>query len=176
MLADDLTRTTLGDPEPRLEPLDSSAATVRGQKFPSASSLSIALSSSDSASSFFSRVFSTSSSLRRLASLAFMPPYWASQRCQVDSAIWRCRHTSSSSAPPAKSLLPSASLRMIWSGVCLRRVGMEWVLLRSSLEHRTRTSSGPLPGGHLTWTRTAKSARTGGAPDQYEDPIEAKRC
>jgi hypothetical protein len=52
------------------------------------------------ARSFFSRVLSTSSSFRRLASLAFMPPYWASQRRQVGSAIWRCRHTSSSSAPP----------------------------------------------------------------------------
>ena len=40
----------------------------------------------------------------------------------------RCRHTSSSSAPPARSLLPSASLRMIWSGVCLRRL----VMVRSS--------------------------------------------
>jgi hypothetical protein len=46
-----------------------------GSEVPSASSLSIALSSSDSANNFFSRVFSTSSSLRRLASLAFMPPH-----------------------------------------------------------------------------------------------------
>jgi hypothetical protein len=26
--------------------------------------------------------------------LAFMPPYWASQRCHVDSATSSCRHTS----------------------------------------------------------------------------------
>jgi hypothetical protein len=45
------------------------------------------------ATNFFNRTFSASSSLSRLASLAFMPPYWASQRCHVDSAISRCRHT-----------------------------------------------------------------------------------
>jgi len=49
------------------------------------------------ATNFFSRAFSASSSLRRLASLAFMPPYWATQRCQVDSVISKCRHTSESS-------------------------------------------------------------------------------
>jgi hypothetical protein len=38
-----------------------------------------------------SRAFSASSSLSRLASLAFMPPYWATQRCHVDSATSRCR-------------------------------------------------------------------------------------
>ena len=38
-------------------------------------------------------------------------------------SICRCRHTSSSSAPPAKSLLPSASLRMIWSGAALSEHG-----------------------------------------------------
>src|SRR5271170_4679380 len=153
MLADHRTCFSFGDPEPLAQHLHCCPATVRGQKFPSASSLSIALSSSASARSFFSRPFSASSSFKRLASFAFMPPYWASQRCQVDSAIWRCQQTSSSSAPPAKSLLPSASLRMIWSGVCLRRVAMWWVLLRSSLEHRTRTSSGPLQGVHLSGAR-----------------------
>ena len=45
------------------------------------------------ATSFFNRAFSASRSLSRFASLAFMPPYWASQRCHVDSAICRCRHT-----------------------------------------------------------------------------------
>src|SRR4030095_54136 len=110
------------------------------------SSLSIALSSSASANSFFSRTFSPSSSLSRLASFALRPPYWATQRCQVDSAISRCRHTSSSSPPPAKSLLPSASLRMIWSGVCRRRV-MGAVLLPQS----GATDS------HTTWTTTKGS-------------------
>ena len=59
------------------------------------------------------RAFSPSNSLSRFASLAFIPPYWASHRCHVDSAISRCRHTSSSSLPELRSLLPSASLRMI---------------------------------------------------------------
>jgi hypothetical protein len=57
--------------------------------------------------------------LSRLASLAFMPPYWLSQRCQVDSAISRWRQTSAMSAPVPRSRLPSASFLMICSGVCL---------------------------------------------------------
>jgi hypothetical protein len=32
--------------------------------------------------------------LSHFASLAFIPPYWATQRCHVDSAIWRWRATS----------------------------------------------------------------------------------
>ena len=66
-------RPPLRDPEPHLEPLNRDAAAVRGHHFPSASSLSIALSSSASANSFFNRAFSASSSLSRLASLALMP-------------------------------------------------------------------------------------------------------
>ena len=58
-----------------------------GVRSSSAISLSIDLSSSASANSFFRRAFSPSSSLSRLASLVFIPPYWASQRCHVDSAI-----------------------------------------------------------------------------------------
>ena len=89
----------------------------------------MALSSSASASSRFSRAFSPSSSLSRLASLAFMPPYWLSQRCQVDSAISRWRQTSAMSAPVASSLLPSASFLMICSGVCLESCHCESSLL-----------------------------------------------
>jgi hypothetical protein len=66
---------TLRDPEAIDEPDHCSPASLRGQKFPSASSLSMALSSSASANSFFNRAFSDSSSRSRLASLAFMPPY-----------------------------------------------------------------------------------------------------
>ncbi len=39
-----------------------------------------------------------------------MPPYWATQQCQVDSVTSRCRHTSANSCPVPRSLLPSASL------------------------------------------------------------------
>src|SRR5690606_38189943 len=113
VLAHDSTRAAFGDPEPVTQHAHCTPSTVRGQKFPSAISRSIDLSSSASARSFLRRAFSPSSSLSRFASLAFMPPYWATQRCQVDSAICRCRQTSSSSVPPARSLWPSASLRMI---------------------------------------------------------------
>ena len=54
MLADHATPAALGDPEPLDEHDHCSPLALRGQKFPSASSLSIALSSSASASSFFS--------------------------------------------------------------------------------------------------------------------------
>jgi hypothetical protein len=73
-------------PEPVAQCLDGAALAVRGQKFPAEISLSMSMSRAWLATSFFSLAFSASSSLSRLASLAFMPPYWASQRCHVDSA------------------------------------------------------------------------------------------
>ena len=69
----DTPHSALRHPEPHLEPLNRDPAAVRGHHFPSASSLSIALSSSASANSFFNRAFSASSSLSRLASAALMP-------------------------------------------------------------------------------------------------------
>jgi hypothetical protein len=75
LLADHPAGLAFGDPEAIDEHDHRSSASLRGQKFPSASSLSIDLSSSASASSFFNRAFSISISQRRLASLAFMPPY-----------------------------------------------------------------------------------------------------
>lgn len=65
----------LGNPETGPEPFHGSAAPFRGQKFPSANSLSIALSSSASARSFFSRAFSDSNSRSLFAPSAFIPPY-----------------------------------------------------------------------------------------------------
>ena len=62
-LAEDTASTAFGDPEPFAEHHDCS--TAAGQKFPSASSFSIDLSSSASARSFFSLAFSFSSSFRR---------------------------------------------------------------------------------------------------------------
>ena len=67
VLAQHRARPTLRDPEPLLDALHRDPPTVRGHHSPSASSLSIALSNSASANSFFSRPFSTSNSLRRLA-------------------------------------------------------------------------------------------------------------
>jgi len=49
MRAGDPARSSLGNPEPLLQMACGPAATVRGQKFPSASSLSIDLSNSASA-------------------------------------------------------------------------------------------------------------------------------
>ena len=65
--------SALRDPEPLLDALHRDPPTVRGHHFPSASSLSIALSNPASANSFFSRPFSTSSSLRRLAWPGLIP-------------------------------------------------------------------------------------------------------
>ncbi len=64
-----------GNIERLLQMLDGLAFTRRAYQFPSAISLSIALSSSASASSFLSRVFSCSRFFSRLASSAFIPPY-----------------------------------------------------------------------------------------------------
>src|SRR5271157_1344985 len=143
MLADNPAGVALGDPEPIDEHVDCSPTTVRGQKFPSASSLSIDLSSSASARSFLSRWFSFSSSLRRLASSAFMPPYWFRQRCQVCSEISRCLETSSIVLPSARSFSPSASLRITCSGVC-RRCFILCCPPRPILGHRTHTRGGLL--------------------------------
>src|SRR5271168_4934189 len=49
-----------------------------------------------------------------------MPPYWLRQRWNVCSEISRCRATSSTVLPWAKSLSASASLRITCSGVCRR--------------------------------------------------------
>ena len=74
MLAGDPARATLGHPEAGLQVPNGPAAPLRGQKFPSASSLSMSMSSAWLATSFLSRAFSTSSSRSRLASLADIPP------------------------------------------------------------------------------------------------------
>ena len=75
MLAGQAARAALGDPETGLQVHDGPAAASRGQKFPSASSLSMSISSAWLATSRFNLAFSASSSRSRLASLAFIPPY-----------------------------------------------------------------------------------------------------
>ena len=67
VLAHHRARPTFRDPEPLLDALHRDPPTVRGHHFPSTNSLSIALSISASANNFFSRPFSTSNSLSRLA-------------------------------------------------------------------------------------------------------------
>ena len=68
-------RPTLGYAQLTLNVLDRRSTADRAQKFPWRASLRIALSSSASASSFFSRLFSSSICFSRLASSAFIPPY-----------------------------------------------------------------------------------------------------
>lgn len=64
----------LGNPEQGPQGINSPEAPLRAQKFPSASSLSIAFSSSASARSYLSRPFSFSSWVSHLASSACIPP------------------------------------------------------------------------------------------------------
>ena len=64
LLAQHATRPPLGDEPDSVHRLSASG---RAQKFPEATSLRIELSSAWSATNFFSRVFSRSSSFRRLA-------------------------------------------------------------------------------------------------------------
>ena len=80
VLADDLAGQPLGDAQHALQMVHGAATACRAQKFPLASSRRASFSSSASASNRLSRVFSAASSLRRLASSAFSPPYWARQR------------------------------------------------------------------------------------------------
>ena len=70
-----LARPSFGDRELPLEFTGRRTFPRRAHQFPEANSLSMALSSSASARSFFSRPFSVSSSLSRFASSAFIPPY-----------------------------------------------------------------------------------------------------
>ncbi len=68
MLADTAARSTLRDPEAGLQVRDRPATPLRGQKFPRATSLSMSLSSSLSASKRFRRAFSFSSCFSRTTS------------------------------------------------------------------------------------------------------------
>src|ERR1022692_1070137 len=79
-LADGPTRPTLRDRELVQEHRHRLAAACRAQKFPLATSFSISMSRTWSATMRLSPPFSRSSSFRRLASSAFMPPYWFLQR------------------------------------------------------------------------------------------------
>ena len=73
------------------------------------------------ATSRLSRAFSASSSLSRLAWLAFIPPYRLRQRFQVASEISKVRKISARSLPSLRSRSPSRTLRTAYSGVCLCR-------------------------------------------------------
>ncbi len=117
-------RSTFENPEPLPHVHDSTAATVRGQEFPSASSLSMSMSSAWLATSFFKRAFSASSCLSRFASVAFIPSYWDRLLFHVASEISRVRSTSVRSLSSLSIRSPSRSLRTTCSAgvsVSLRR-------------------------------------------------------
>src|SRR5215210_2082022 len=91
----------------------------QSQKFFRLTSFRIWMSTACSATIFLRRVFSFSSSFRRLVASAFIPPYWFLQRWKVASlmpsslAIW------GTEAPAASSVSASRSMRTICSGVSL---------------------------------------------------------
>ncbi len=86
-----------------LQNRDGSAVSFRAQKFPSASSLSIAFSSSAFARGFLSRAFSFSSWVRHLASSACVPPYCCRQRWYGGCVTSMTRQTSAAVLPWAIS-------------------------------------------------------------------------
>ena len=73
-------------------------------------------SSSLSATRRFNAPFSRSSSFKRLASSAFIPPYWARQRWKVTSDTSRALATSAVDLP-SPSISSSRSFLMTWLGV-----------------------------------------------------------
>jgi hypothetical protein len=80
MLPDQLARPPPGDAEHQLQVLDGAAPAGRAHQVPRPSSFKASICSSLSATIRFNLAFSPSSSLSRLTSSAFSPPYWARQR------------------------------------------------------------------------------------------------
>ena len=80
-------------------------------------SFSATFSSSLSATRRFREVFSRSSSRNRLASSAFIPPYWLRQRWKVTSETSRALATSAIDLPSPSISSAARSLRMTWLGV-----------------------------------------------------------
>ena len=110
-----------------------------------------------------------------------MPPYWLRQRWKVCSEISRCRATSSTLLPWAKSLSPSASLRITCSGVCRRLLHLccpPCPILR----HRTRTAGGSVQGDPVKvsnlmfkWRRRSRSTWTPEPPERFRCPADRPR-
>src|ERR1019366_10812334 len=120
----------------------------RAHHFPVATSSSISICSSRSATIRFSRWFSPRSGFSSLASSAFMPPYWFRQRCSVASLISRALATAATSWPCPASWSTSRSLRMICSAsvFCLSRE----LLLGPLGPPKSLTGTGSLHGGQDT--------------------------
>jgi hypothetical protein len=69
---------------------------------------------------------SASSSSRRFASDAFIPPYWASHRCTVDSAISEMTTQLVQFLARRELRVPSGKLADGLLGVCRRRFSQSW--------------------------------------------------
>src|SRR5690606_33081757 len=98
-LIDHLARTALRDLELFLKLLHGCSLARRAYQFPWATCLSILMSNSFSATISLSFLFSSSSSFRRFASSAFMPPYCFRQRSYVVWLTSRACSTAASSLP-----------------------------------------------------------------------------
>ena len=109
---------TLRDAERLVQPPHGTPPLARTHQFFWATSWSIYLSNSSSATSFFSRLFSASSSLRRLTSSALRPPYWLRQRWKVCSLIASFWQTCPMAALWASCVSASRSLSATCSGLC----------------------------------------------------------
>src|SRR5215218_2073526 len=118
-LSDHPARPTLGDPQPSPNVLDGGPPPGRAQKFPRLTSFRMSMSTACSATIFFRRAFSDSSSLRRFIASPFMPPWWLRQRWKVASLMPSLLATSGTEVPAASSASAWRSLRTICSGVCL---------------------------------------------------------
>src|SRR3972149_3207125 len=143
-LSQDPARPTFADAQLPLGFANRLPAACRTGQFPPSTSRRMALSSSASASSRLSRWFSSSSFFSRLASSAFIPPYWFRQRWKVCSLVSKAWQTSPIVLPPASIASASRSFRMICSGLCRFR--------RRDIESPPRPSQGPLDS-HNTWIR-----------------------
>ncbi len=146
VLADDPTRSPLRDPEPFAQHRHS-AARVRGQNFPSASSLSIALSSSSSATSFFRPGVLDLEFLQALRVVGFHAAVL------VEPAMTRRLRRSRDDDTPrrAPSRRPIAVALGELADDLLRRVPASLhrrVVVAPLFESRTTT--GPLRGSHLS--------------------------
>src|SRR5215217_3793020 len=157
MLPGDPTGATLRDPEALPQGHHGPAAPLRGQKFPSASSLSMSMSSAWLATSRFNRAFSASSSLEPLGLAGLHPAVAARHRFQVASLLSNLRRTSARSLPSLSSRSPSRTFRTACSGCA--GVASRDRPPAHSLGYRTLTTGGPTSGAHVTTAPALRGRR-----------------
>mgnify|MGYP006304331943 CR=1 FL=1 len=140
-LAQNMTRPALGDSQRSLHVPYGSASPGRAQKFPSATSFKMLMSTAWSATIFFRRTFSFSSAFSFFRAWTSTPPYRLRHRWNVASLTPSRMLTSAIEAPPLRSSSASRSLPTICSGVC------RFFFFESLLPF------GPLDS-HSTWIRS----------------------